>query len=378
MIIHVQQNKKNDKNINKNSDNIIMNKKFSLVKAIRSTMNNQAFDEATAALMNDAQKEMRASGINYEGQIQLPLEARDGETYDSLGIETAPADAYTGKANYVTNEHGDVIELSFQSMLKPMRENSVIFNCGAKVMSGLVGDIKVPELKDGGVFAGWASEIAEADKYFASFDSFTIAPKRLTVVTAISKQMLAQDSIGVENALREDIMAKFAQKLEATIFGAGAGDANTPAGLLAGRSGKVAVASYVDGKQAKVTAYKDLCDLEAYPADTYNNFANFKYILSPKAKAYLRNMIKANNNTGMVLAGDSVDGTPSVTTTFLKNTDFLYLDPSAIWICQWGGLDITVDNITLASRGMVKLVLNMYVNVAYVRGKESIIYGSFE
>ena len=100
----------------------------------------------------------------------------------------------------------------------------------------------------------------EADKYFAKFDSFTISPKRLTVVTAISKQLLAQDSIGVENALRENIMKKFSNKLEATIFGNGAGDADTPAGILNGLT------------QKTVTDYKSLCELEASPADEFNNF----------------------------------------------------------------------------------------------------------
>lgn len=361
-----QINNQNKKEIN---TKIHMNK-FSLVKAIRSAMNGTAVDEATANLMDVARKEMRASGINFEGQIQIPFEYRG----DVPGAGTPGVDAidtaYKGipAVNPVGTDvdnavHDDVIELNFTNMLKPLYENSVIFNTGATVMSGLVGDIKVPELKDGGSFAGWAGEMDEADKYFAKFDSFTISPKRLTVVTAISKQLLAQDSIGVENALRENIMKKFSNKLEATIFGNGAGDADTPAGILNGLTPKT------------VTDYKSLCELEASPADEFNNFANFSYILSPKAKAALRTMIKANNNTGMVLAGDSVDGTPSKTTTFLKNTDFLYLDPSAIWICQWGGLDITVDTITLASKAMVKLVLNMYVNVKYVRAKESIIYG---
>lgn len=361
-----QINNQNKKEINRK---IHMNK-FSLVKAIRSAMNGTAVDEATANLMDVARKEMRASGINFEGQIQIPFEYRAGDA----GVGTPGVDdidkAYKGipAVNPVGTDadnavHDDVIELNFTNMLKPLYENSVIFNSGATVMSGLVGDIKVPELKDGGSFAGWAGEMDEADKYFAKFDSFTISPKRLTVVTAISKQLLAQDSIGVENALRENIMKKFSNKLEATIFGNGAGDADTPAGILNGLTPKT------------VTDYKSLCEMEASPADEFNNFANFSYILSPKAKAALRTMIKANNNTGMVLAGDSVDGTPSKTTTFLKNTDFLYLDPSAIWICQWGGLDITVDTITLASKAMVKLVLNMYVNVKYVRAKESIIYG---
>lgn len=360
-----QINNQNKKEINRK---IHMNK-FSLVKAIRSAMNGTAVDEATANLMDVARKEMRASGINFEGQIQIPLEYREGPSVGTPGVDAIDT-AYKGvpAVNPVGTDsdnavHDDVIELNFTNMLKPLYENSVIFNSGATVMSGLVGDIKVPELKDGGSFAGWAGEMDEADKYFAKFDSFTISPKRLTVVTAISKQLLAQDSIGVENALRENIMKKFSNKLEATIFGNGAGDADTPAGILNGLT------------QKTVTDYKSLCELEASPADEFNNFANFSYILSPKAKAALRTMIKANNNTGMVLAGDSVDGTPSKTTTFLKNTDFLYLDPSAIWICQWGGLDITVDTITLASKAMVKLVLNMYVNVKYVRAKESIIYG---
>lgn len=359
-----QINNQNKKEINRK---IHMNK-FSLVKAIRSAMNGTAVDEATANLMDVARKEMRASGINFEGQIQIPFEYR--EVTPGVPAVDAIDTAYKGvpAVNPVGTDadnavHDDVIELNFTNMLKPLYENSVIFNTGATVMSGLVGDIKVPELKDGGSFAGWAGEMDEADKYFAKFDSFTISPKRLTVVTAISKQLLAQDSIGVENALRENIMKKFSNKLEATIFGNGAGDADTPAGILNGLT------------QKTVTDYKSLCELEASPADEFNNFANFSYILSPKAKAALRTMIKANNNTGMVLAGDSVDGTPSKTTTFLKNTDFLYLDPSAIWICQWGGLDITVDTITLASKAMVKLVLNMYVNVKYVRAKESIIYG---
>lgn len=363
-----QINNQNKKEIN---TKIHMNK-FSLVKAIRSAMNGTAVDEATANLMDVARKEMRASGINFEGQIQIPFEYRnpDGVSGHTANVPDATDTAYKGipAVNPVGTDadnavHDDVIELNFTNMLKPLYENSVIFNTGATVMSGLVGDIKVPELKDGGSFAGWAGEMDEADKYFAKFDSFTISPKRLTVVTAISKQLLAQDSIGVENALRENIMKKFSNKLEATIFGNGAGDADTPAGILNGLT------------QKTVTDYKSLCEMEASPADEFNNFANFSYILSPKAKAALRTMIKANNNTGMVLAGDSVDGTPSKTTTFLKNTDFLYLDPSAIWICQWGGLDITVDTITLASKAMVKLVLNMYVNVKYVRAKESIIYG---
>lgn len=363
-----QINNQNKKEIN---TKIHMNK-FSLVKAIRSAMNGTAVDEATANLMDVARKEMRASGINFEGQIQIPFEYRspDGVSGPTANVPDATDTAYKGipAVNPVGTDadnavHDDVIELNFTNMLKPLYENSVIFNTGATVMSGLVGDIKVPELKDGGSFAGWAGEMDEADKYFAKFDSFTISPKRLTVVTAISKQLLAQDSIGVENALRENIMKKFSNKLEATIFGNGAGDADTPAGILNGLT------------QKTVTDYKSLCEMEASPADEFNNFANFSYILSPKAKAALRTMIKANNNTGMVLAGDSVDGTPSKTTTFLKNTDFLYLDPSAIWICQWGGLDITVDTITLASKAMVKLVLNMYVNVKYVRAKESIIYG---
>ena len=69
--------------------------KFSLVKAIRSAMNGTAVDEATANLMDVARKEMRASGINFEGQIQIPFEYREAPGAGTPGVD-AIATAYKG------------------------------------------------------------------------------------------------------------------------------------------------------------------------------------------------------------------------------------------------------------------------------------------
>jgi hypothetical protein len=56
----------------------------------------------------------------------------------------------------------------------------------------------------------------------------------LTAYVDISKQLIYQDTVGVENAIRRDIVNALNDKLEATIFGAVAGDATKPAGIFYG------------------------------------------------------------------------------------------------------------------------------------------------
>ena len=71
---------------------------------------------------------------------------------------------------------------------------------------------------------GWKGETAAADDGSGAFTSVTLSPKRLTGKFPVSLELLAQDTLGVENMIRQDIVNAINEKLEATILGAGAGD----------------------------------------------------------------------------------------------------------------------------------------------------------
>jgi hypothetical protein len=69
-----------------------MEQKFSLIKAIRSVANNKALDELSQAVVEAGAAEMRKSGINYVGQIQLPSNEVRGVTVATEGEDVVATD----------------------------------------------------------------------------------------------------------------------------------------------------------------------------------------------------------------------------------------------------------------------------------------------
>ena len=115
----------------------------------------------------------------------------------------------------------NVVETEIQGILEPLYANSVLSKLGVKWYTGMpMGDISVPVMGKGNV--GWAGEIVSAGASSNSFTNVVLRPKRLTAYVDISKKLIAQDSIGVENAIRRDIVNALNDKLEATILGDGA------------------------------------------------------------------------------------------------------------------------------------------------------------
>lgn len=322
-------------NDNKSETNISrMNKKFSLVKAIRSIANNQPLDDVTLAVISAGKEEARKSGVNAQGQIQLPTEERATVT--------------------VAAEGEDVVATELFDIMTPLRARNVLVQAGAKFMGNLVGNVQVPIMTKSNVT--WEGETASAKDGAPTFSHVTLSPKRLTAYVDISKQMIAQDSIGVENAIRNDLVAAINAKLEETILGDAAGTATQPAGIF----------NVVEADA--VADYAALCDKEADVEDA-NVLGECAYILSNKAKSALRSMIKGTNGTGMVYTNGEVDGTKAFNTSNVEGKKYIYGDFSNLAIGSWGGVDLTVDPYTKAGDGQIRLVVNMYVDAQVLRSE---------
>lgn len=333
-------NENNDEyNEDLNKRNITkMNKKFSLIKAIRSVANGQPQDSITKAVLAAGAKEMRSSALNYTGQIQLPGEARATITVDVEGEDVVATDLF--------------------DIVKPIQNRNVMAQAGAKFITGLVGDVQYPVMSKGAVT--WEGETASAKNGEPTFTNVKLTPKRLTAVVALSKQMLAQDSVGVENAVREEIINAVNAKLESTILGSAAGSTTQPAGLL-------------NGTPVAIADFAGICDLEA-GLDGVEGYGEPKYIVSPKAKAALRGMSKGTKSTQLVFEDGEIDGTQAFCTAHLADKNLVYGDFGQYVIAQWGAVDITVDNVTLAADGQVRLVVNCYFDAKPLRS-DAIVAG---
>lgn len=308
-----------------------MKKRFSLVRSIRNIVNNSAMNDVDAAVIAEGNKEARKAGINFQGQIQLPSQRA---------------------AVTVTAEGEDVVATDLFDILKPLRAKNVLSQAGAKFMSGLVGNVQVPVMSKSNVT--WEGETAAAKDGAGTFSHVTLSPKRLTAFVDISKQMIAQDSVDVESAIREDLVNAINSKLEETVLGATAGSATQPAGIFA---------------TIKPTAVADFAALVNKESDVEdaNVIGECKYILSNKAKAALRSMSKGTKSTQLVYENGSVDGTVALNTSNVAGKNYVYGDFSNLAIGSWGGVDLTVDPYTKAADGMIRIVVNMYVDAQVLR-----------
>ena len=273
-----------------------------------------------------------------------------------------------GEPNYsVTTNGEDVVETDVYSILEPLRAKLVLTNAGAQYMTGLVGDVQIPIMSAANV--GWKGEVAAADDGSGSFTNVTLSPKRLTAYFPISLQFLAQDSVDAEAKIRQDIINAIADKLEATILGYAAGTTNQPAGIFYGQT------------LTSVTTYGDLCDFEATVEEANVNGA-MHYVLTPKAKAALKGMIKGTNNSGMVFEANAVDGTPAEVTTNLvcanaNKNGILYGDFSNLVIGAWDDiqLDVVRDSVSLKN-GCVTIIVNAFFDAKVAR-PEAFAYGKY-
>lgn len=259
----------------------------------------------------------------------------------------------------VATEGEDVVATDVWNVWEPLRQENVLVNAGAKLYTGLEGDVQIPLFSKGQV--GWKGETATADDGNGSFSSVSLSPKRITGKFPISLQFLAQTTPDVEAAIRNDIAKAFNDKIEETLLANAVGSATQPAGLFYGLSPKA------------VKDYAALLDMEAEVEE--DNFMNCKYVVSPKAKAALKGMIKGTNATGMVMEGESIDGTQAYVTSNVTSKLGLYGAFDNLVIGIWDDLriDVVADSTTLAN-GQIMIILNGFADAKLVRSNALVAF----
>jgi HK97 family phage major capsid protein len=307
-----------------------MKKQFSLLGAIRSVVDNKPMDEITRAMVEAGKQEMR--GMTANGQIQLPVEQR------TITV--------TGEGG----EHDDVVSTDLFDVLRPLQNKLALADAGTRFLTGLVGDVQYPIMSNGS--AAWEGEITEADDANITFSNVKLQPHRLSATIEVSKQFIMQDSTGAEMAIRDEIVEAIAQKLEATIFG-NANTSGQPQGIFYGSSDTV-------------SDFAGICEMEA-DLEEAKVLGPYKYVMSPKAKAALRGMIKGTCSVGMVYENEAVDGVPAISTGLITGKKVAVGDWGHTVLGQWGGIDLVVDPYTKAKNASVVITINAWFDFKVLR-----------
>lgn len=249
--------------------------------------------------------------------------------------------------------HDALIQEDFTEILEPLYANSILTKLGIQTRRGQVNDVHVPKMSKGTV--GFLGEIEPAQATGFEFNYITLRPKRIAAYYDISEQALIQDAIGTFNACQANLVRKVEEYIEQEIFSDTASSDVRPAGIFQGVETKT------------VTNYKDLCNFEA-DVEEKNVVGDMKYALSPRAKAYFRQLHKANNNTGMVFEFGEMDGIPAEISSAVPQYKFVYGNWNNLLFCSWNdGVMKISDAATGLITGEVRVYLAAYIDWAVLR-----------
>ena len=323
------------------------------IKELQDELDKQVPKDTEETKACDDEKEENKRNLNkyisrnktMKKEISLVREIRNAIDENKKSVIVA-AETRAAQVTGDSGIHDEVVETEITGILEPLYANSVLTKLGARWFPGLPhGDVQIPVM--GKQTVKWEGETDAADSTQPTFTTVKLSPKRLSAYVDISKQLIYQDTIGVEAAIRRDLVNALNDKLEATLFGSAAGSTEQPAGL------------FYNVVETNVDDYAGLCAFEA-AVENQNVYGQMKYVMNPSAKAAFRCMIKGTNNTGMVYEAGEMDGVETYVTTNVASKKFIYGDFSNLVVGSWGDIEITVDPYTQAVNGCVRLVINAY------------------
>ena len=160
--------------------------KISLVRAIRSKLNNSPLDGAEAEAFQEAQSEARSFGKDLSGNVAVPSWAM--EQRDQI-VGTAGAG-------------GNMVFQDFGGHFASLQPRPVVEAAGATVLRNLTSNVRFT--KNSAVTASWEGEQDENAEVNTTIGVMDLSPNRVGAKTHNSKQLILQSSPDVENILRNE------------------------------------------------------------------------------------------------------------------------------------------------------------------------------
>ena len=329
---------------------------FSIVKFLRELAEgNLSGLEKDAADMGA--EEYRRLGLAQQGTV-LPacfLRASSGQNYTTAG------------------DGGNLIETAPGRYMNDLKDRLIVNALGATVLTDLVGS--VPFLGANSFVGGWGAEGDEASIEKVTFSKVTLTPHRNWVVGALSKDLLRQTSIDVENLIKNKLMDCHAAMIDKAAFN-GTGANGQPTGILK----TAGITTVAGGTNGAALTWKNVVALETAVNANNANRGKMAYATNAKVVGELKTIEKATGSgrflteDGKTLNGYPMDWSNLVPSDLTKGSGtklsaLIFANWEDLVVAGWGGLDIVIDPYTAARKAEIIMTLNAWNDVKVVEPK---------
>lgn len=352
-------------------------KRFSFIKLIRA-----ASDPKNAQAQAEAAFEYEVTAASRE------VAERAG--YAVKGAFSIPHDVMAEKRNYRGTGRRDIsagaggtgqylVDTDMMSMVELLDNAMMVQRLGAQVFSNLTGDVAFPKAT-GGATTYWVNEAGSVTGSTPTFGQVMMRPKTVGALTDLTRRIVLQSSVDIENWLRMRQAIDRALAIDLAAIN-GAGSAGEPLGLL-NTTGIGSVPIATDGG---APTYLHMCALEREVSVDNALMGRVAFLTNPKVRYKLRSTPENATvpNSRWVYEGNGPDqgtilGYPAyitnqVPSTLVKGNSGAVCSPiilgnwSDLYLGYWGPVSINVDTATLSASGGIRVVTLQDVDVALPR-----------
>lgn len=265
-----------------------------------------------------------------------------------LSVGTATAGGNTVATNLLSN--------SFIDMLRPRAK---VLQAGAMTLEGLTGNVSIPR-QTAASTAYWISEDEAITASQGAFDQVQMTPRTVGAFTNISRKLLLQSSIQVQDFVSSDLMATIGLAIDAACIN-GLGSAQ-PTGILQTTGVQTQTIAGAKPTWAEIVSMYTKC-----AADSGEGVA---FMVTSKTRADLQQVEKSSGSGVFVWDAPTVagtDGSIGGTSAFVSNNLPQTLGAgtnqhaliAGVWsdliIGLWGAVDLLVDPYSNATSGSLRI-----------------------
>ena len=298
--------------------------RYSLMKALRACETGdwsgaELEREASLAVADKLGKDARGFYVPYD------VQQRDMTTGGSgTGSELVGTDHLSG------------------SFIDALRDNTLIMQLGADVITGLVGNVDIPAADDDGGYY-WIDEGADGTESAVATRTVALTPKTVAGAVPVTRRLLKQSDPSVESMLMRQMQLGAAVAIDnAGFVGANKG----PAGILATTGiGTVTLAAAGKPTWAEVVAF------ETGAASDNALVGNLAYVGHSSVIGHCKSTPRDAGAGLMLMENGLVNGYNAYRKNGLAATDLLFGNFADVAVGMWGVLDIMPDKATKAASG---------------------------
>jgi len=244
-----------------------------------------------------------------------------------------------------------------ESFIDALRNASAVMPLATN-LNGLQGDVKIPKKTSAASAAFISAEGGASGESEMVIGSVTMSPKTVGVHTDVTRQLMLQSSLDVENLIRDDLAKSMAIAIDDGAL-EGSGSSGNPTGIT-----NTSGINTVSLSSAAAPTFAEMVSIETSVAVDNALVGDLAYIINPTNYGTLKTTAKDSGSGLFVAENNMVNGYPVVISNQLTANNYVFGNFNDLLIGFFGGLDITVDPYSNSTSGTVRIVALQSVDVA--------------